>query len=358
LSNPYDALEQRAFWRPAVGALNPLEIEGLWQPRLKLQQSDKVVTAGSCFAQHIGRALTRVGFNWFDAEPGPGPADLNRKFNYGVFSFRTGNIYTVALLRQWIEWALGVKPESNEIWEKDGRFYDPFRPNIEPGGFASADEVRAARKVTLNAIRMAVAETKVLVFTLGLTEAWVNAASADIYPMCPGTVAGAFDGSVHVFRNYKYGEIYEDLSLVAAHLRDCNPTIQILLTVSPVPLTATASGNHVLVATTYSKAVLRAAAGDICDSLPYIDYFPSFEIITAPVFRGMFYLPNAREVSLKGVDFVMTHFFSGLKLVPCLEQRERSTSVPSMRESGTCPDTVVQDELACEEAMLEAFAKK
>ncbi|MDC0689565.1 hypothetical protein POF53_18360 [Mitsuaria sp. RG] len=29
---------------------------------------------------------------------------------YGVFSFRTGNLYTPAMLRQWLVWALGCSP--------------------------------------------------------------------------------------------------------------------------------------------------------------------------------------------------------------------------------------------------------
>ena len=39
------------------------------------------------------------------------------------------------------------------------------------------------------------------------------------------------------------------------------PKLRILLTVSPVPLTATAGDDHVLLATTYSKSVLRAGRG-------------------------------------------------------------------------------------------------
>jgi hypothetical protein len=66
------------------------------------------LTAGSCFAQHISRALVKSGFTWIDSEPAPAtvdPAEATAD-GYGVFSFRTGNIYTPALLKQWIEMAL------------------------------------------------------------------------------------------------------------------------------------------------------------------------------------------------------------------------------------------------------------
>ena len=44
-------------------------------------------------------------------------------------------------------------------------------------------------------------------------------------------------------------------------LRDYNENMRFILTVSPVPLVATAGSEHVLAATLYSKSVLRAVAG-------------------------------------------------------------------------------------------------
>ena len=357
MPNPYESFPPEAFWRPAVGGRNPLEIDALWSPKLSFRKTDKVITAGSCFAQHIGKALTRVGFNWFNTEPGPGPDELNRKFNYGIFSFRTGNIYTVSLLRQWVEWAFDIKPQSDEVWVKNKRYYDPFRPVIEPEGFASEEEMRHARNVTLAAIRRAVTEARMFVFTLGLTEGWTNTQTEAVYPMCPGTTVGTFDSKNHVFKNYRYNEIYDGFVQVTNLMRAQNPDLQILLTVSPVPLTATASGDHVLVSTTYSKSVLRGVAGDLKNDFPFIDYFPSYEIITAPVFRGMFYKPNAREVSIKGVDFVMTHFFAGLKIEPP-QKGASPTPIPDAKPVPIDKTTVPDDgDVVCEEAALEAFSR-
>ena len=81
-----------------------------------------------------------------------------------------------------------------------------------------------------------------------------------------------------------------------------------LLTVSPVPLTATASDKHVLTATTYSKSVLRAVAGELYDRYADIDYFPSYEIVASPWSRGFFYESNMRSVNAGGVSVVMQTF--------------------------------------------------
>ena len=199
MKNPYENLPDEAFWRTAVADKAPLEISQIWQPKFKIIKKQCIATAGSCFAQHISKALLKRGYAWFNGEPAPpGLSNESRlKFNYGVFSFRTGNIYTAALLKQWVEWSLKDKPVPNEVWEKDGRFYDPFRPNIEPNGFESVGELQASRNTTLLAMREVFTKANVFVFTLGLTEAWINSEHHYVYPMCPGTVAGEFDEQKH-----------------------------------------------------------------------------------------------------------------------------------------------------------------
>ena len=354
MSNPYEKLPERAFWRPAVAEKYPLDINSLWTPKHELLPDDAVATAGSCFAQHIGRALRRRGYNWFDAEPAPSLFDKRTKkdFNYGVFSFRTGNIYTAAALRQWIYWALDKETPPAELWEKEGRYFDPFRPNIEPNGFSSVNELKDSRNSVLHAIRKVITETDFFVFTLGLTEAWFNREHGHVYAMCPGTLAGRFDPELHEFQNYGFREIEQCLRDCFDTMKSVNPELRFMLTVSPVPLTATASGEHVLAATTYSKSVLRAVAGQLCRERADVDYFPSFEIITGTPFRSMFYEANLRSVSPDGVDFVMDSFFA------CMESTfgARQTHKP---DPGTLKSTkAVQQksrEAICEEEMLDAF---
>jgi GSCFA family len=58
-----------------------------------------------------------------------------------------------------------------------------------------------------------------------------------------------------------------------------NRAKQILLTVSPVPLTATFSGMDVVMANAYGKSGLRAVAQLIYDEFEEVDYFPSYEMV-------------------------------------------------------------------------------
>jgi hypothetical protein len=150
-----------------------------------------------------------------------------------------------------------------------------------------------------------------MVFTLGLTECWESQVDGTVYPTAPGTLAGSFDPAAHAFRNLRHGEVLADMAAFWALVKEVNPDARLLLTVSPVPLMATAGGGHVLPATVYSKSVLRAVAGDLAADHPDIAYFPSYEIITGHPSRGMFFNPDLRTVNAMGVDLVMRQFFAG-----------------------------------------------
>jgi len=129
--------------------------------------------------------------------------------------------------------------------------------------------------------------------------------------MAPGTLAGEYEPARYRFHNLSYGDILSDLQAFRDRLRSVNPTARILLTVSPVPLTATATNDHVLVATTYSKSVLRAVAGEMAGDFDDVFYFPSYEIISSHPSRGVYFNPDLRSVNQCGVDYVMSHFFTG-----------------------------------------------
>ncbi|MFB7781065.1 GSCFA domain-containing protein [Streptomyces bauhiniae] len=344
----YQSLPSRSFWRSAVAEPEPLAIRDLWTPRFSLGQDDPVLTAGSCFARHIGPALLDRGMNWRVTEPAPpGLTPAERKSRqYGAFSFRTGNIYTAAAFRQWLSCASGETTPPDEVLQEDDRFFDPFRPSLEPEGHDSAEAVLDARRTTLAAIGGAVADAGCLILTLGLTEAWENQATGAVYPVCPGTLRGTFDARIHAFANATFAEVHRDLSAALGLARAANPALRVVLTVSPVPLTATATGGHALTATTYSKSVLRAVAGQLAQEHEYVDYFPAYEIITGAPFTAAFYERNLRTVTPDGVAFVMRQFLGALTPPP---------AAPS-QAAGPRPDR--GDDLWCDDAVLDYYGPR
>ena len=71
MPTPYDVQPPRAFWKTAVAGRDALAIDGLWTPKFPISRADPIAALGSCFAQHISRALVREGYNWANCEPAP-----------------------------------------------------------------------------------------------------------------------------------------------------------------------------------------------------------------------------------------------------------------------------------------------
>lgn len=311
--NPYNDQPDRAFWRRAVASSHVTQMRDLFEGVPGLADA-KIATAGSCFAQHIGRELKGRGLHYLDYEPAPpflNAEDADR-LGYGIYSCRYGNIYTVRQLKQLFDEAFGRRTPADLIWAKDGRLFDALRPGIEPNGFGCPEEVLALRASHLSRVRALFSDLDLFVFTLGLTEAWTSKADGTVYPMAPGVIAGQYNSNKYNFVNFRYNEILADILSFIEALRSINSEAKLLLTVSPVPLMATATKAHVLVATTYSKSVLRSVAGDLSADVEGVYYFPSYEVIVGQPARHMYYNPDLRTVCQAGVKEVMRHFFNGI----------------------------------------------
>lgn len=316
-SHPYVGLPDRQFWKrmggdPGTGLFDPVS-----EVKFRIRQDEKIVTAGSCFAQHVARYLTNKGFNHHITENAHPlvPPRVATAHNYGMFAARYGNIYTARQLVQLLDRAYGRFEPIEGAWRStDGKsLVDPFRPQIQPGGYRDLNDLEADRRQHLAAVRQAVEEMDVFVFTLGLTEAWTDKRDGSVYPLAPGVAGGAFDPEKHAFRNFDEVETTADLTTAFEFIREINPRVRFIVTVSPVPLNATFEERNCWVSTTYSKAVLRIAAEKVCNSFEACQYFLSYEIITSPKIRARYYAPDGREVLEKGVRHVMQilarHFF-------------------------------------------------
>jgi len=345
-TSPYSGLPRRAFWRGGVAGVGAFDLPDLYSPRFPLTADTRVFTAGSCFAQHVGAAMKRAGLTVIDAEPALRglPPETARRFGYGVYAARFGNVYTVRQFRQLIEEMLGLFTPAVPVWEKDGRFWDALRPGVEPEGLASPAQVAEMRAEHLIALGRAVQEADLIVFTLGLTEAWEHRATGTVYPTAPGTIAGSFDPETFVFRNHGVAEILEDFTAVETMMAEINPDLRWLLTVSPVPLAATATQDHVLTATMRSKAVLRVVCDMLKDSSDRIDYFPSYELVTSPAHRGGAFAEDLRSVRPEVVDAIMALFLEAHGLAPASE----AVAAADIADTSA-------DEAICEDVLLDAF---
>jgi hypothetical protein len=178
----------------------------------------------------------------------------------------------------------------------------------------------------------------------------------------PGTIAGSFAPDVYEFKNLNYSEVVADFEEFRLLMKSFNPDMRFILTVSPVPLTATATDQHVIPATIYSKSVLRAAAGYLYSTYSDIDYFPSFEIIAGMPARGFFYENNLRNVAASGVDVVMQCFFSehppiSLQKAGMNEDDARQTIDEAVDGGRSWSRNRRSEDVVCEEVLLEGFGR-
>lgn len=123
-----------------------------------------------------------------------------------------------------------------------------------------------------------VRDADVVFLTLGLVETWWDKQTGEYTNTPPW---GQFLGDRFELRVTDYSEnaraVRDLVQLLRTHTR---PNTKIILTVSPVPMAHTFSGDDVLVANAYSKAILRAVAQDAAENDALADYFPSFEMVT------------------------------------------------------------------------------
>lgn len=359
MKNPYININNRQLWKSGVANSSVFNVENLYFKKFEISQTDKIATAGSCFAQHLSKRLMKVGYCFMNTETPPKflPEDCWSKFGYNIYSARFGNIYTVKQLLELAEEALGIIPTMRNAWIKNEGYFDPLRPTVEPHGLSNNEEYLLHRKFHLQKVKKLLTDMDIFVFTLGLTEYWQCNESGRALPTAPGVVAGDYDKDKYSFKNMTCSEVVRDFTRFMDLVSEIKggKECKYLLTVSPVPLAATAENEHVLPATTYSKSTLRSAAGELKALYDNVDYFPSYEIISAPWSRGVFYDTDQRNVLAIGVDTVMRVFFQQHPpFSPIGGSSDLSEALSESIYASTGPD---DDEVVCDEALLEGFSK-
>ncbi len=350
--NPYKFLESKAFWSRSVSDnFDPIELINEKSPLLRI--NELVASAGSCFASNIIPYIEDAGLKYIRTEQIPKVfSSLGENLGYANFSAMYGNIYTARQLRQLYERSLGTFQPYEDRWVEDQKVIDPFRPGLKFPAH-SHEEFDLITKSHLHATRKAFELADVFVFTFGLTEGWIHKEDGATYPSCPGTIAGTFSEKKYEFKNFTVSEVIEDFSWFVKKLTENNPKIRFIISVSPVPLVATATENHVLSATILSKSILRVAAQEISDKFENVTYFPAYEIITGPQAPDSFFEKDKRNVSKLGIDFVMKALLGSSDLKRSsfsrkskfLKQNQSSEKLTMMSEQISKAD--------CDEVMLD-----
>ena len=261
--------------------------------RTLITRETSIATIGSCFAVEIHAWLVDQGYSVVECEQG---SERRTSARYGA-------VYTTAQLRQCFGRAFGQFCPVERWWHWRDLVVDPYRARL---AWHSEAKAEASLVKHLDAVRRVVETAEVLICTVGLSETWRHQTDGSAYWRLPLT----YDPAQHEFHRLDPAENLQNLEQTYAVLREHNPTLQLVVTLSPVPLTQTFADESLAVADSYSKASLRVALHEFCTRHPEVIYFPAYEMV-----RDLEIDPwqeDRRHVKLEVVRRIMQRFMDTL----------------------------------------------
>jgi hypothetical protein len=289
----------------------------LHRPKFKLDSSCKVYTVGSCFARNVENVLKNMGVNVVLSGTGLHPnqyADWDNETKTGGdthvdqgLSPRCLNKYDTKTMLQEFRHVLTENKMPNEglIELHSGKFFDPLVGSVL-GLHSEVEALENRQKLNEDIIK--IKECNVTFITLGLTEGWVDIATGYSLNEHPGLRELMRFQDKFYFDNHSYPDVLCALEDIVSVIRKyANADMKFIVTVSPVTLWMTFEDHDVVMSNTYSKAVLRAAAGELCKKNSDIDYFPSFEMVMNTP-RHLAWAADQHHVTSGMVAFVMERF--------------------------------------------------
>lgn len=252
------------------------------RPASRLLEAERsVVLMGSCFSAEIGE---RMRSSLWRAAANP-----------------CGVLYNPASISTCVRLALSDDKARCEAAERSivrrGELHCSW---LSDSGVSAYERECVKERVLarLDALRHLLADAQALILTFGT--AWVYELAAE-----PGRVVAnchKFPASSFSRRRMTVEEIAREWEETAALLREYNPGIRLIFTVSPVRhLKDGFEGNL------RSKATLLLACEELCGRID-AEYFPAYELMTDDLRDYRFYASDLLHPSAEGADYVWEKF--------------------------------------------------
>ena len=271
----------------------------------KLKPDETIFAIGSCFARELERSLSRKGHPVlsFPREGLPGAERSGWVNRYNTY----------AILRE-LEWAAGERafPEAAFFRTRFASYVDLYsHPMFGAESYAAV----ADRRRRITAYFSQALSASLVTVSLGIAECWYDRRLEDYINFVPNVASVdkkkkplLSDPKRFEFHVLDFQENMENLERIFALLDRHNPDCHIVVTVSPVAMTATFSDRDVVVATCHTKSLLRACAETWQSLHPgRIDYFPSYEMATCSD-RDLVLMDDGVHIKPSFVDEVIAHF--------------------------------------------------
>jgi hypothetical protein len=273
------------------------------RPKFPLGTDDRFFCIGSCFARNVEEHLIYRGVAVLSRKivspraewPGPRPNGLVNKF-------------TTASMAQEVEWLFDPPTDvaATMVETPQGWFDLHLCPGVAPVALERAIE---RRRYLMEDYFARLRQADAVIVTLGLNEVWRDLSSGLYLNTAPTLWATRKTPGRFQVEITGVEENVVELERLYARLKALNPAMRVIVTVSPVPMSATFSGRDVAVANTFSKSTLVAAAQVLQGAHEDVDYFPSYELVTLSP-RAAAYGADSLHVTNAVVGRVMEQFMT------------------------------------------------
>ncbi|MEE1272849.1 MAG: GSCFA domain-containing protein [Bacteroidales bacterium] len=248
-----------------------------------ISHKDKIMLLGSCFTENIGNKLSINGFE-----------TLINPFGILYNPFSICSSLNRIIYLKFLDSEDLVKV--NEFWfsyEHHGVFRDE-----------KCDNLLQTINLGITKANLFLKQTNWLIITLGTAWVFFLKENNKILGNCHKLNPQLIDKKL-----LSVDEIVENTSLTINNIREINPNIKIILTVSPIRHWKQGYRENLI-----SKSSLHLATNQLCETINDCFYFPAYEIVMDELRDYRFYQADMLHPSEIAVDYIWekfsTHLFS------------------------------------------------
>jgi hypothetical protein len=268
-----------------------------------------VASMGSCFAEEFAYHMLAKGFNYIRTE---------KKHSS---SANWGRVYTIPNLKQIVDYSsipsypiILEKTSSRSNKQEKSGWFDPLRDRspLHPDEETAGLEIQKHRQASLEVFR----KTEILVSTLGQNEGWRDKNTGLVWAQRPPSDILAANPQRFTFETFAQVNILADMKDILERLFQLNPSLKIILSVSPVPAFATFHKKPVIPGSFANKCILRVVVEEIKNDEKFkqkVYYFPSFEMVLA--YNPFSFRADNRHVMPRCLKHIFKALDKGLKII-------------------------------------------
>lgn len=267
----------------------------------KFKGDYKVFTMGSCFARNIEESLRKNSIEILTDKFQIDPSYYTHRRRASAVL----NKFNIPSMLYEFERALGmVEVDDLQFIEvNDEVYFDTGTAGLK------LLPLRTLREIRDQSIKMTrkIIEADVFIVTLGLVEMFIDNETMRVlntspHPLLRRKYKERFS---HARPGYDY--LKDKFFRLISLLRKVNQNLNVVVTVSPVPLQATMLDEDIVSTNTYSKSLLRVLAQESSNNFDNVFYFPSYEMVMNSPRNNTWELDNI-HVKSSQVDNVTSLF--------------------------------------------------